>query len=82
MTTPLSSIEVPRRRRLEGMQEEYERQGFDPAMIHVISGKREDQETITGNKHYDTGYGLTRKYFKNEKNFYTKRKKIVKQHKF
>ena len=36
---------------LEGMQEEYERQGFDPAMIHVISGKREDQETITGNKH-------------------------------
>lgn len=64
MTTPLSSIEVPRRRRLEGMQEEYERQGFDPAMIHVISGKREDQETITGNKHYDTGYGLTRKYFK------------------
>lgn len=44
MTTPLSSIEVPRRRRLEGMQEEYERQGFDPAMIHVISGKREDQE--------------------------------------
>ena len=64
MTTPLSSIEVPRRRRLEGMQEEYERQGFDPAMIHVISGKREDQEVITGNKHYDTGYGLTRKYFK------------------
>lgn len=64
MTTPLSSIEVPRRRRLEGMQEEYERQGFNPAMIHVISGKREDQETITGNKHYDTGYGLTRKYFK------------------
>ena len=64
MTTPLSSIEVPRRRRLEGMQEEYERQGFDPAMIRVISGKREDQETITGNKHYDTGYGLTRKYFK------------------
>lgn len=36
MTTPLSSIEVPRRRRLEGMQEEYERQGFDPAMIHVV----------------------------------------------
>lgn len=64
MTTPLSSIEVPRRRRLEGMQEEYERQGFDPVMIHVISGKREDQEVITGNKHYDTGYGLTRKYFK------------------
>lgn len=64
MTTPLSSIEVPRRRRLEGMQEEYEKQGFDPAMIHVISGKREDQEVITGNKHYDTGYGLTRKYFK------------------
>ena len=64
MTTPLSSIEVPRCRRLEGMQEEYERQGFDPAMIHVISGKREDQETITGNKHYDTGYGLTRKYIK------------------
>ena len=64
MTTPLSPIEVPRRRRLEGMQEEYERQGFDPAMIHVISGKREDQEVITGNKHYDTGYGLTRKYFK------------------
>ena len=64
MTTPLSSIEVPRRRRLEGMQEEYERQGFDSSMIHVISGKRQDQETITGNKHYDTGYGLTRKYFK------------------
>ncbi len=64
MTTPLSSIEVPRRRRLEGMQEEYERQGFDPAMIHVITGKKEDQEVITGNKHYDTGYGLTRKYFK------------------
>ena len=64
MTTPLSSIEVPRRRRLEGMQEEYEKQGFDPAMIHVISGKREDQEVITENKHYDTGYGLTRKYFK------------------
>lgn len=64
MTTPLSSIEVPRRRRLEGMQDEYEKQGFDPAMIHVISGKREDQEVITGNKHYDTGYGLTRKYFK------------------
>ena len=74
MTTPLSSIEVPRRRRLEGMQEEYERQGFDPAMIHVISGKREDQETITGNKHYDTGYGLTRKYFKKREELLYKKK--------
>lgn len=74
MTTPLSSIEVPRRRRLEGMQEEYERQGFDPAMIHVISGKREDQETITGNKHYDTGYGLTRKYFKKREELLHKKK--------
>ena len=74
MTTPLSSIEVPRRRRLEGMQEEYERQGFDPAMIHVISGKREDQETITGNKHYDTGYGLTRKYFKKREELFYKKK--------
>lgn len=73
MTTPLSSIEVPRRRRLEGMQEEYERQGFDPAMIHVISGKREDQETITGNKHYDTGYGLTRKYFKKREDILKKK---------
>ena len=71
---PLSSIEVPRRRRLEGMQEEYERQGFDPAMIHVISGKREDQETITGNKHYDTGYGLTRKYFKKREELLYKKK--------
>ena len=42
MTTPLSSIEVPRCRRLEGMQEEYERQGLDSSFIHVISGKRED----------------------------------------
>ena len=74
MTTPLSSIEVPRRRRLEGMQEEYERQGFDPAMIHVISGKREDQETITVNKHYDTGYGLTRKYFKKREELLYKKK--------
>ena len=74
MTTPLSSIEVPRRRRLEGMQEEYERQGFDPAMIHVVSGKREDQETITGNKHYDTGYGLTRKYFKKREELLYKKK--------
>ena len=74
MTTPLSSIEVPRRRRLEGMQEEYERQGFDSAMIHVISGKREDQETITGNKHYDTGYGLTRKYFKKREELLYKKK--------
>lgn len=74
MTTPLSSIEVPRRRRLEGMQEEYRRQGFDPAMIHVISGKREDQETITGNKHYDTGYGLTRKYFKKREELLYKKK--------
>lgn len=73
MTTPLSSIEVPRRRRLEGMQEEYERQGFDPAMIHVVSGKREDQETITGNKHYDTGYGLTRKYFKKREDILKKK---------
>ena len=73
MTTPLSSIEVPRRRRLEGMQEEYERQGFDPAMIHVISGKREEQETITGNKHYDTGYGLTRKYFKKREDILKKK---------
>ena len=73
MTTPLSSIEVPRPRRLEGMQEEYERQGFDPAMIHVISGKREDQETITGNKHYDTGYGLTRKYFKKREDILKKK---------
>ena len=72
--TPLSSIEVPRRRRLEGMQEEYERQGFDPAMIHVVSGKREDQETITGNKHYDTGYGLTRKYFKKREELLYKKK--------
>ena len=74
MTTPLSSIEVPRRRRLEGMQEEYKRQGFDSAMIHVISGKREDQETITGNKHYDTGYGLTRKYFKKREELLYKKK--------
>lgn len=73
MTTPLSSIEVPRRRRLEGMQEEYERQGFDPTMIHVVSGKREDQETITGNKHYDTGYGLTRKYFKKREDILKKK---------
>ena len=73
MTTPLSSTEVPRRRRLEGMQEEYERQGFDSAMIHVISGKREDQETITGNKHYDTGYGLTRKYFKKREDILKKK---------
>ena len=58
---------------LEGMQEEYERQGFDPAMIHVISGKREDQETITGNKHYDTGYGLTRKYFKKREDILKKK---------
>lgn len=74
MTTPLSSIEVPRRRRLEGMQEEYEKQGYDSAMIHVISGKREDQETITGNKHYDTGYGLTRKYFKKREELLYKKK--------
>lgn len=72
MTTPLSSIEVPRRRRLEGMQEEYERQGFDSSMIHVISGKRQDQETITGNKHYDTGYGLTRKYFKKREQIFNR----------
>lgn len=64
MTTPLTLREVPRRRRLEGMQEEYEKQGFDSSLIHVISGKREDLESITGNKHYDTGYGLTRRYFK------------------
>ena len=73
MTTPLSSIEVPRRRRLEGMQEEYERQGLDSSFIHVISGKREEQETITGNKHYDTGYGLTRKYFKKREDILKKK---------
>lgn len=73
MTTPLSSIEVPRCRRLEGMQEEYERQGLDSSFIHVISGKREEQETITGNKHYDTGYGLTRKYFKKREDILKKK---------
>ena len=54
----------------------------DSALIHVISGKREEQETITGNKHYDTGYGLTRKYFKKREELSYKRKKIVKKHKF
>ena len=55
------------------MQEEYERQGLDSSFIHVISGKREEQETITGNKHYDTGYGLTRKYFKKREDILKKK---------
>ena len=55
------------------MQEEYERQGLDSSFIHVISGKREEQETITGNKYYDTGYGLTRKYFKKREDILKKK---------
>ncbi|MCI6858295.1 MAG: LacI family transcriptional regulator [Eubacterium sp.] len=63
VTTPLSKMELPRRRRLLGMQEEWEKAGLDASFIKVLCEEKEDRALSSGNQYYDTGFRLTRKYF-------------------
>ena len=70
VTTPLNPAEVPRLRRLEGIRDEFARQGLDPSFVHVLAASKEEETSTAdgsqpyGNKHYDTGYRLTLQYFK------------------
>lgn len=72
VTTPLHPAEVPRLRRLQGIQEEYTRRQLSPSLVHVLAASREEETSVAdgmhpyGNKHYDTGYQLTLQYFKKE----------------
>lgn len=64
VTTPLNPAEVPRLRRLQGIKEEYEKQGFAPSMVHVLEARTEKEpNSAVGNKHYETGRQLILDYF-------------------
>lgn len=66
ISTPLAPREIPRRRRLIGMQEEYRRQGFDPELIQVFSDDISSLKSyVSENQYYNTGYHLTMNYLKN-----------------
>lgn len=65
ITTPLSDTELPRLRRLQGIQEEYERKGAGRDAVIVIADTEEKWKTYhTGNRHYESGYRMTLKYFR------------------
>lgn len=64
VTTPLTPAEVPRLRRLQGIKEEYQRQGLSPSLVHVLEARTEKEpSSAVGNKHYETGYQLIVNYF-------------------
>lgn len=64
VTTPLTPAEVPRLRRLQGIKEEYQRQGLSPSLVHVLEARTEKEpNSAVGNKHYETGYQLIVNYF-------------------
>lgn len=64
VTTPLNPAEVPRLRRLQGIREEYERQGLPSSLVHVLETRtEEEQSSAVSNKHYETGYQLILNYF-------------------
>ena len=68
VTTPLNPAEVPRLRRLQGIKEEYERQGLSSSSVHVMEARTEKEpSTAVGNKHYETGYQLILDYFRHRK---------------
>lgn len=65
ISTPLAPFEIPRLRRLSGMQEEFKRQGLNPDSIQVFSADISSLNSyVTGNKYYNTGYHLTMEYLK------------------
>lgn len=74
VTTPLTPTELPRLRRLQGIQEEFIRQNLPEENVHIISSRIDkESSSIDGNKHYDTGFQLIIQYFqkhrqKDEKN--------------
>lgn len=68
VTTPLTPAEVPRLRRLQGIKEEYERQGYSSSVVHILEARTEkEQSPAIENKHYETGYHLILDYFKTRK---------------
>ena len=65
ITTPLSGTELPRLRRLQGIQEEFERKGAGRDAVTVIADTEEMWKTYhTGNRHYESGYRMTIQYFR------------------
>lgn len=80
VTTPLSPTEVPRLRRLQGIQEEYEWQHLDPNLVHILASTTEEENpSIDGNKHYDTGYQVILQYFQGLKRKNRDRKSVLSQ---
>lgn len=59
MTTPLSKSELPRIRRLEGLQEAFTEAGFSAEHVQVYALTEEQwNNQLFGNRYYDAGYQL------------------------
>ncbi|MBR0382258.1 MAG: LacI family DNA-binding transcriptional regulator [Eubacterium sp.] len=66
MTTPLDPLELPRKRRLDGMREAFSRAGLDPEQVEAVQLTQEQWDYyLMGNRYYDGGYQLTLQYMKN-----------------
>lgn len=64
VTTPLLAAELPRLRRLQGIQEEYGRKGLGRDAVVVLADTEEMWKTYrSGNRHYESGYRMTLQYF-------------------
>ena len=65
LTTPLVETELPRVRRLQGMQEEFEKAGLPSEMISIFAVTEEQWKSYpVGNRHYEAGYRQTMHYFR------------------